>query len=316
MLTYAETPELVRDDRPGYRPFSVRVARTERMTPHFTRITFTGDDLEHFGRDLHDQRIKLILPFPDRGMSDFGQTAPDAGLQWYARWRELPDADRNPLRTYTIRAVRPELQEIDVDFVDHGAIGPAGRWLQDVAIGDELVICGPEARSIHSAGGIDWHPGPARTVLLAGDETAAPAICSILEQLPEGVEARAFIEVPSAADVVAPARNADRITWLGRDGAAHGTLLEPAVRAFVGGHIDLVLDRHSAQRVELEDVDIDAELIWDAPLSPGGGFYAWLAGEASVIKSLRRFLVTETGVDRKQVAFMGYWRAGRAELND
>jgi NADPH-dependent ferric siderophore reductase len=32
-----------------------------------------------------------------------------------------------------------------------------------------------------------------------------------------------------------------------------------------------------------------------------------------VIKRLRRFLVSEVGIDRRQVAFMGYWRDGRAE---
>jgi NADPH-dependent ferric siderophore reductase len=32
-----------------------------------------------------------------------------------------------------------------------------------------------------------------------------------------------------------------------------------------------------------------------------------------VIKTLRRHLVAECGVDRGSVAFMGYWRLGRAE---
>ena len=41
--------------------------------------------------------------------------------------------------------------------------------------------------------------------------------------------------------------------------------------------------------------------------------YAWLAGEAGAIKTLRRHLVTDRGVDRRAVAFMGYWRQGRAE---
>ncbi|WP_345409229.1 SIP domain-containing protein [Nonomuraea salmonea] len=41
--------------------------------------------------------------------------------------------------------------------------------------------------------------------------------------------------------------------------------------------------------------------------------YAWLAGEAGVIKTLRRHLVAERGMDRRAVAFMGYWRHGRAE---
>ena len=37
--------------------------------------------------------------------------------------------------------------------------------------------------------------------------------------------------------------------------------------------------------------------------------------EAAVVRGLRRYLVRDVGVDRKQVAFMGYWRKGRAELS-
>ena len=40
--------------------------------------------------------------------------------------------------------------------------------------------------------------------------------------------------------------------------------------------------------------------------------YAWIAGEAGVVTSLRRFLVKERGLGRGQVAFMGYWRRGVA----
>ena len=43
--------------------------------------------------------------------------------------------------------------------------------------------------------------------------------------------------------------------------------------------------------------------------------YAWLAGEAGVIRTLRRHLVAERGLDRRAVAFMGYWRLGHADGN-
>jgi NADPH-dependent ferric siderophore reductase len=42
------------------------------------------------------------------------------------------------------------------------------------------------------------------------------------------------------------------------------------------------------------------------------GLYAWIAGEAGVVTSLRRLLVGELEMDRRQVAFMGYWRRGVA----
>ena len=43
-----------------------------------------------------------------------------------------------------------------------------------------------------------------------------------------------------------------------------------------------------------------------------GGTYAWIAGESRVVTGLRRHLVKELGFDRRQVAFMGYWRRGVA----
>jgi NADPH-dependent ferric siderophore reductase len=42
------------------------------------------------------------------------------------------------------------------------------------------------------------------------------------------------------------------------------------------------------------------------------GVFAWIAGESSMVTKLRRGLVKEVGVDRSQVAFMGYWRRGVA----
>jgi NADPH-dependent ferric siderophore reductase len=58
----------------------------------------------------------------------------------------------------------------------------------------------------------------------------------------------------------------------------------------------------------------EEEIVWDVPAGPDdSGIYAWLAGEAGAITRLRRHLVGELGIDRSRVAFMGYWRMGRAE---
>jgi NADPH-dependent ferric siderophore reductase len=288
-----------------------------RLTPTFTRVTFAGPDLVDFGTDRQDQRLKIVLPFGDGTISDIG--AGDAATicdgSWYARWRALPEERRNPFRTYTVRAVRPELAEVDVDMVSHGDAGPASRWLASARPGDEVVIIGPDSRSIDSAIGIDWHPGDATTLLLAGDETAAPAICSILESLPAGRTAQAFIEIPDAADrLPVDCASGARITWIVRGSAPVGTLLDRAVRGWVDDNPAVIRRARAAGIQKLEDVDVDAELLWDSPADPVGvSFYAWLAGEAGAIKLLRRFLVSETGIDRTAVAFMGYWRLGRAE---
>ncbi|MGH3985315.1 MAG: SIP domain-containing protein [Pseudonocardiaceae bacterium] len=47
---------------------------------------------------------------------------------------------------------------------------------------------------------------------------------------------------------------------------------------------------------------------------PGSGrLFAWVAGEASTMRALRRHLVTERGVDKRSVAFAGYWRRHLAQ---
>ena len=317
--------DLVKDDRPAYRPYAVQVRALQRLTPHFVRVTFTGPQLHWFGTDGDDQRIKLMFPRADGSLCDVGADDEETCLAgtWYERWRGLPAEERGPIRTYTVRAVRPERAEIDVDMVSHGDTGPASRWIARAAVGDELVISGPDGRSTRAGGGRDWAPGDARDLLLAGDETAAPAICAILERLEPGRRARAFIEVPSTADALETTLpEGVSITWLGRETRPHGDLLLPAVTAWVREHADLVGPGNGP---DVEDVDIDSAILGDSPVmraAPdtcgrgercGAAFYAWFAGEAAVIKALRKVLVTEIGVCRRRVAFMGYWRAGRAE---
>lgn len=311
--------------RPSFRPYDVSVAAIQRLSDHFTRVTFTGAELHEFGTAGLDQRIKIVLPLPEIGVAHFPH-----GTDWYEAWRNLPDGLRNPIRTYTVRMVRPEHQEVDIDFVMHGDGGPAACWVSTAAVGDKLTIVGPDERGENPRVGIEWRPGTASTLLIAGDATAAPAICSILASLPRDAVGCAFIEVPHAPDAQptdAPA--GVHVTWLPRTAAGHGAALDAAVRTWT---TRFLFDHHAearvaqaaredhAERAELADVDVDREILWDIPAlvavdeaGLSGHLYAWLAGEAGVIKALRRFLVTETGVDRRQVAFMGYWRDGRAE---
>ena len=60
----------------------------------------------------------------------------------------------------------------------------------------------------------------------------------------------------------------------------------------------------------MEDVPED-ELLWEraAGTRVVGTPYTWVAGEARVVRDLRRYLVGEAGLPRSSVTFMGYWRA-------
>lgn len=286
-----------------YYPATVRVARVEQLSPHLLRIAFHGGDLARLGWDGPDQRIKLVLPLPDGRLPRLPE-----GDEWYARWRALPDADRPPMRTYTIRGADPAARELVVDFVVHGDEGPASRWAVRARAGDELVALVPDATG-GDAGGWEWRPGGADTLLLAGDETALPAIAAILESLPGDATAAVLVEVPSAADELPLVRPAGvTLDWLPRDGRAYGARLETAVREWADGAL-----RSGGASDEPEPFDAD-DVLWEVPATPDGpGLFAWLAGEAGAITRIRRHLVKDLGVDRSRVAFMGYWKLGRAE---
>lgn len=305
-------PEFSTLVRPAYRPYEAQVARVERLSPHFVRITFRSDDFEHFGTARLDQRVKLVLPHSDGTFADFGQSE-EAG-DWYDRWRSLPHAERNAFRTYTVRRIDPARCELDIDFVVHHDAGPAGTWADAARAGQEIVIVGPDARSPHSASGLDWHPGTARRVLLAGDETALPAIAGILESLETEYQADVFIEVPTEADFLELAGSARaNVTWHARNDRSHGAAVVEAVTTWTDDQRELLTRAAAPRRQELADIDVDHELLWDSPDDVHGEFYAWIAGEAAMVKTLRRLLVASCGVDRRRVAFMGYWRLGQAE---
>ncbi|MFJ3418455.1 siderophore-interacting protein [Streptomyces sp. NPDC086082] len=262
-----------------FRFFSLQVVRTERLGPSLVRVTFAGDDLAHFFSDGCDQSLSLFLPHP-------GQVEPavphELGDGWWQGWRELPDDVRAVMRSYTLRGLRRDPDEIDIDFVLHEPAGPASRWASRAGAGDRVVLLGPavaDNRAIRFR-----PPEDADLVVVWGDETAVPAASAILEALPAGVRARVWLEVQHAGDVQELATDADaEVTWLVRDdqGVEGSPMALGALRA--------------------------------AQLPPAERPYVWIAGESGHVKALRRHFVGERGIDRRRVTFVGYWRRGLSE---
>lgn len=309
--------------------FDVQVGNVRRLTPHLVRVTFRSldpidDVLAHFADGGADQRLKLILPADGHDLS-----ALPTGSDWYLRLRELPERVRPIVRTYTVRAVRTSVPaEVDVDMVLHGVNGPASAWLTRVVEADEwdgrvpesddhVVLLGPDSRHGGPYGGREFRTDVAADLLIAGDETALPAVAAILEELPPHATGTALLEVPSAADVLdlrAPV--GVTVRWLPRDGAATGERLVTAAH-------DWTPDAPQTEvRPDPDDPVGDLvggeELLWEVPqetteAAAFQGIRAWVAGEASAVRTIRRHLVGPCGLARRDVAFMGYWRIGRAE---
>ena len=292
--------------------FRATVARVTDLTPSFRRFTFTGPELDQYGDTGWDQRVKLVFPSRSVGI-DALPTGPD----WFTAWRALDEARRPPFRTYTTRAVRHAEREVDIDMVVHEVQGPASAWIQRARPGDDVLIFAPTTAHDGIGSGIDFVP-PARVedFLLAGDETAAPAIAVILEQLPATARGVVAVEVPEGADrSYLPSHPGFELEVSARgDGERHARLIRSVT--------EIAAERLPEGRgAQVEEIDIDTQLLWEVPRTAKGGaaltsapLYAWLAGEAAGIKTLRRHLVADRGVDRRAVAFMGYWRRGRAEV--
>lgn len=292
----------------AYRLFDIHLKAIEPLSPSLCRFVFAGADVAHMTTLAPDQRIKLFFPTP----AGNPPCLPHGG-QWQQARRELAPQDTPPMRTYTIRALRREALEVDVDFVLHGVNGPASAWATRAQVGDRLQMVAPNLAYAGDPGGYEWKPPrSARRILLIGDETAMPAIAGILEQLATTaaeLAVEAFIEVPLEADCLDLRHSpATHLHWLPRDllRCSHGQGMLHAVHELAS----LPATRW-ARTVELEEVDIDERILWEQASADSGEFHAWVAGESGTVMDIRRHLIKTRGLARENLTLMGYWRAGR-----
>lgn len=253
--------------------YTATVLRTERITPHMVRVTFSGDDLARLPQRGYDHWFRLFLPRSD-GRTDFAAVPEGFGVGGYLRYLTARSGTRPPVRNYTVRAHRPEVGELDVDFVAHGDEGIAGPWAQRAQPGERIAL-------IDQGRGFD-PVEDADMVLLVGDESALPAVAGILRDLPREAAGLAIIEIPDPADrqdVAAP--DGVEVRWLAR------------------------ADPHDRPGL----LALDAVRAW-TPERPAT-LHAYLAGEQQLVAESRRHLVA-AGVPKARIAFTGYWRVGRA----
>lgn len=288
--------------------FDLVLKRRTVLSPSLTRFTFGGNEVGRVRAFAPDQRVKLFFPLPD-GRDPLLAERFDGGKEdWYEAWRNLPDAERPPMRTFTIRHLRPEAGEIDIDFAIHGDLGPASGWALCARPGACLSLCAPD--SDESPAGFEWRPPPAvREVLIAADETAVPAAMGILEALdawPVHPRVRFLAEVPLAEDRL-PVPEWVEAQWLPRRGG-YGDALTQAVKA-----LDLPLGGGEQANKEdaVEAIDIDSQILWDTEVDAASAFYAWIAAETKAARDIRLHLTRERGAPKRSVACMGYWRVGR-----
>jgi NADPH-dependent ferric siderophore reductase len=239
----------------------VSVRRVTSLSARLARVTLGGPDLAGFTVEHPAASVRLLLPSP--GERELVMPA------WNGNEFLLPNGHRPHIRTLTPRRVDPAALELDVDVVIHGR-GTASNWAQGAAFGDPAAVSGPGRGYL-----IEPHAG----LLLAGDETAIPAISQLLETATEGLPIQVHIEVAHEdARLALPDHPSATVSWYDLPaGAPPGDVLVAAVRA-----VDLAGDTR-----------------------------VWVAGEAAAVQRIRRYLFEERGFPRGQATVRGYWKHGR-----
>ena len=264
-LPSATVTTRIRREPPAFRTVAVR--ETTRLGPRLMRIGLGGSAMAGFALPEPAASVRLLLPSP--GANELVMP------RWNGNEFLLADGTRPVIRTLTPRRFDEETRELDVEIVLHGA-GVASRWAEQAQPGDAVAVSGPGRGYTVDAS--------APAFVLAGDETAIPAIAQLLEMLPVGPTIDVHIEVANAAARIAlPEHPCATVVWHDAiAGAPPGEALVNAIRT-----------------VALPD---DARV--------------WAAGEAAAMQRIRRHLFDERGVARAQTTIRGYWKVGRGGDSD
>jgi NADPH-dependent ferric siderophore reductase len=248
----------------GLRPIEVlAVAAVADVTPSVRRVVLSGSPAAVAAAG---PTVNLLVPRVGDPAPRWPRIAKDGRIVW-------PDGTHGiSLRSYTARHQDPETGQVEIDFVLHGD-GPAAAWAAAAAPGALLGVAGAGALGERTAAHL----------LLAGDETALPAISRILAAAPAWTQGVALLEVAGPAEeqpLSAP--DGVDVRWLHRDATPPGesTLLADAVAA---------LDRPD-----------------------GDDVFAWVAAESGAVRAIRADLRGRWGLGRSQHHAIGYWRRGRA----
>jgi NADPH-dependent ferric siderophore reductase len=239
------------------------VAAVTDVTPSVRRVVLSGTPAAVAAAG---PTVSLLVPRVADPAPRWPQVAKDGRIVW-------PDGAHGvSLRSYTARRQDPAAGVVEIDFVLHGD-GPAAAWAAAAAPGAPLGV----------AGGASLGERPAGWLLLAGDETALPAITRILGAAAPGTVGVALIEVAGPAEEQpVPAPEGVSVRWLHRGTRPPGesSLLADAVAA---------LDRPA-----------------------GDDVFAWVAAESAAVRTIRADLRGRWGLGRAQHHAIGYWRRGRA----
>jgi NADPH-dependent ferric siderophore reductase len=258
------------------------VVGTRQLAPHMIRVVLGSNTFDTFvPSKFTDSYVKLVFVRDDLSVKDVAGLPHPLTLDSFAG---LPAEQTPSVRTMTVRRVDAAAREITVDIVVHGEHGVAGPWAAAAQPGQPMYLMGPGGAYTPDPAA-DWH-------LLAGDESALPAIAAALEALPPNAVGKAFIEVAGPQDEIAlTAPESVQVNWVYR-----------------GGRADLVPEDRAGDFAPLIEAVTTTEWL-------PGQVHVFIHGEAqAVMHNLRPYIRTQRGVEPKWASSIsGYWRRGRTE---
>jgi NADPH-dependent ferric siderophore reductase len=231
-------------------------------------VVVTGDELDGFASAAPTSHLKVFLPADGQDEPNLPEFTPD-GVVFAG------DGPPPVVRTYTPRRYDPATRQLEIQFLLHGT-GPASEWAERAKPGDRLAVAGPGGRfSLEPAADYWW---------LAGDESAIPAIGTLLDVLPETATVEAHIEVAGPGDEVE-----------------------------FGGPAKTSITYHKRRTPDAFGAEL-AEAARDAAIPEGTR--VWVACEAAAMREIRRFFLRERGLPPASLVTRGYWRSGEVNHPD
>ncbi|MEL6202374.1 MAG: siderophore-interacting protein [Pseudomonadota bacterium] len=241
-------------------PRLLTVDKTFFLTPNMIRVTFKGSEVEGFAPDCPGGHCKLVIPSQGQTRDDFAaQLLSGIGLT---------------RRTYTVRDYRPDVLELDIDFVAHGDEGPASAWAHRAKPGSFCGFAGPSQPKITDFVA-DWF-------LVAADMAALPLAAATLEAMPRDAQGLAIFEITSEQDIQ-----------------------QIDIPAGIKCHWLIQKDPHIRS-------DAQEQLIRSIQW-PNGSARACIAGESGSIRSIRSYLHGERELSPRDAYISGYWKIGLVE---
>lgn len=241
---------------------TVRLTAREWLTPGYVRVRLEGDDLRGFRSLGADDHIRVFFP-----------AAPPASVE------ELRAA---PSREYTPLEWDADAGWLELEFALHSSSGApegvAAPWAATAEIGASIGVGGPRGSLVITGRPDAW--------LLAGDETAVPAMRRFAAMMDADAVGRILVEVPDAAHELA----IDAPAGVGVEQIHRGTVA-------AGTALAARLDELTA-----ED-------------RPTGSVFGFIAAEQSIVKSGRALLLDRWGLASDQIVVKGYWKRGEAEYH-